>query len=57
MWTEADGKRGPDEKWLIEHILTPQLREDFQPPKRFSDNGAVVQIASCENLYKIFERC
>ncbi|XXQ38437.1 DNA mismatch repair protein S5 domain-containing protein [Plasmodiophora brassicae] len=47
----------PTLQWTIEHILFPAMRQAFSPPERHMSNGAVVQIASCENLYRIFERC
>jgi DNA mismatch repair protein MLH1 len=40
----------------MEHTIFRSMR-NFLPPRRLSNNGAVVQIACLENLYKIFERC
>jgi len=44
-------------EWVIQHIIFPHLRKNFFPPKGFSNDGTIIQIAQLENLYKIFERC
>ncbi|KAJ7964619.1 DNA mismatch repair protein MLH1 [Quillaja saponaria] len=41
----------------IQHVLFPPLRLFFKPPTGMATNGTFVQVASLENLYKIFERC
>ena len=33
------------------------MRRSYEPPNSHASNGAVVQLASTEQLYKIFERC
>lgn len=45
--------------WTTAHIFFPLLRHRsvFTPPRSASADGTVTQIASLENLYKIFERC
>uniref|UniRef100_A0A6A7G6Y7 DNA mismatch repair protein Mlh1 isoform X2 n=1 Tax=Hirondellea gigas TaxID=1518452 RepID=A0A6A7G6Y7_9CRUS len=60
----ADDKSSKKEKkpslqWIIQNILFPKFRNnlEFSPPRLFANNGAVVEIAALENLYKIFERC
>ncbi|KAJ8709702.1 hypothetical protein PYW08_009706 [Mythimna loreyi] len=45
------------EQWRQEHILFPAIRRNFLPPTSFVHNGAVLQIASLNDLYKVFERC
>lgn len=50
-------KKSPSLRWVVQHTLFPVMRTDFSPPKRFANDGSVVQIACLENLYKIFERC
>jgi DNA mismatch repair protein MLH1 len=40
----------------MEHVIFRAMRH-LQPARRLTNNGAVVQIACLENLYKIFERC
>jgi len=44
-------------KTIIEQSLFPTLRLSFIPPKHFAHDGTITQVASLENLYKIFERC
>jgi DNA mismatch repair protein MLH1 len=42
----------------IEHILFSAMRgAEFRPPKTLASDGAVRQIASIDQLYKVFERC
>ena len=45
------------EAWTIQHVLLPAMRRSYEPPTLHATNGAVVQVASTEQLYKIFERC
>ncbi|KAF7286678.1 hypothetical protein GWI33_004702 [Rhynchophorus ferrugineus] len=52
-----DNVFGKSWKWVTEHILYPAIKEYFLPPKHFSDNGGVLEIANLPNLYKVFERC
>uniref|UniRef100_A0A671LI77 DNA mismatch repair protein MLH1 n=1 Tax=Sinocyclocheilus anshuiensis TaxID=1608454 RepID=A0A671LI77_9TELE len=42
---------------FVEHVLFKALRTLFSPPKHFSEDGSVLQIASLPELYKVFERC
>uniref|UniRef100_A0A672P7N0 DNA mismatch repair protein MLH1 n=1 Tax=Sinocyclocheilus grahami TaxID=75366 RepID=A0A672P7N0_SINGR len=44
-------------QWKVEHALFKALRTLFSPPKHFSEDGSVLQIASLPELYKVFERC
>ncbi|KAK5638973.1 hypothetical protein RI129_013268 [Pyrocoelia pectoralis] len=44
-------------KWIIEHVFYPAIKESFLPPKSFTENAAVLQIADLPHLYKVFERC
>ncbi|XP_051508036.1 DNA mismatch repair protein Mlh1 [Myxocyprinus asiaticus] len=44
-------------QWKVEHIIFKALRTLFSPPKHFSEDGSVLQIASLPELYKVFERC
>lgn len=42
----------------IEHIYFPALKlYSFYPPRIFSADETIVQIASLDKLYKVFERC
>lgn len=44
-------------QWKVEHVLFKAFRSLFSPPKHFSEDGSVLQIASLPDLYKVFERC
>ncbi|KAJ8917366.1 hypothetical protein NQ315_002390 [Exocentrus adspersus] len=54
--TEA-GEEGKDWKWVTEHVVYPAVKDFFIPPKSFTENAAILEIASLPNLYKVFERC
>nr|XP_020453661.1 DNA mismatch repair protein Mlh1 [Monopterus albus] len=43
--------------WKVEHIIFKAFRTLFSPPKHFSEDGTVLQIANLPDLYKVFERC
>ncbi|KAL0964219.1 hypothetical protein UPYG_G00321000 [Umbra pygmaea] len=43
--------------WKVEHLLFKAFRSLFSPPKHFSEDGSVLQIANLPDLYKVFERC
>uniref|UniRef100_A0A674AS93 MutL homolog 1, colon cancer, nonpolyposis type 2 (E. coli) n=1 Tax=Salmo trutta TaxID=8032 RepID=A0A674AS93_SALTR len=44
-------------RWKVEHLLFKAFRSLFSPPKHFSEDGSVLQIANLPDLYKVFERC
>uniref|UniRef100_A0AAY5K7M1 DNA mismatch repair protein Mlh1 C-terminal domain-containing protein n=1 Tax=Esox lucius TaxID=8010 RepID=A0AAY5K7M1_ESOLU len=44
-------------RWKVEHILFKAFRSLFIPPKHFSEDGSILQIANLPDLYKVFERC
>jgi len=45
-------------RWTIEHVLLPAFKSfEFFPPKEWSNDGTIVNIAQLETLYKVFERC
>lgn len=46
-----------DSKHMIEHVLYPAIKESLLPPKYFSHDSTILQVASLPNLYKVFERC
>ena len=61
-WTRSSGiATRESRRWDIEHRICPALKsmgsEGFVPPKVIADDGTVIQIASLEKLYRIFERC
>ena len=35
----------------------PALRQHLRPPLEFAENNTVLQVASLEQLYRVFERC
>ncbi|XP_047208530.1 DNA mismatch repair protein Mlh1 [Girardinichthys multiradiatus] len=51
---DADGNSW---RWKVEHVLFKAFRTLFSPPKDFSEDGTVLQIANLPDLYKVFERC
>ncbi|KAK9869246.1 hypothetical protein WA026_002996 [Henosepilachna vigintioctopunctata] len=46
-----------DWKWIVEHVVYPGIKDYFIPPKDFTNNAAILEIANLPNLYKVFERC
>uniref|UniRef100_A0AAQ4NQ76 DNA mismatch repair protein Mlh1 C-terminal domain-containing protein n=1 Tax=Gasterosteus aculeatus aculeatus TaxID=481459 RepID=A0AAQ4NQ76_GASAC len=44
-------------RWKLEHVICKALRSLLSPPKSFSEDGTVLQIANLPDLYKVFERC
>ncbi|KAK5578395.1 hypothetical protein RB653_008065 [Dictyostelium firmibasis] len=48
---KKDGK-----EWVIQHLIFPAFRK-LSPPKKFANDGSVIQITTLDNLYKVFERC
>lgn len=56
-YAEIDGNEENNSNWIIEHVFYPTIKEYFLPPKSFTENAAVLQIADLPSLYKVFERC
>ncbi|XP_011601203.1 DNA mismatch repair protein Mlh1 isoform X1 [Takifugu rubripes] len=59
-----DGEPGEEQetevtswRWKVEHVIFKAFRMLFSPPKKFSEDGTVLQIANLPDLYKVFERC
>ncbi|KAG7190341.1 hypothetical protein KM043_006454 [Ampulex compressa] len=46
-----------DWKYVTEHVLYPAIKESLLPPKHFTHDSTVLQIANLPDLYKVFERC
>ncbi|XP_074055202.1 DNA mismatch repair protein Mlh1 isoform X2 [Macrotis lagotis] len=44
-------------KWTVEHVLYKAFRCHLFPPRHFSEDGSVLQLANLPDLYKVFERC
>ncbi|KAJ8334573.1 hypothetical protein SKAU_G00402120 [Synaphobranchus kaupii] len=54
---EEPGSSGSSWRWNVEHLLFKAFRTLFSPPKHFTEDGSVLQIANLPDLYKVFERC
>lgn len=46
-----------DWKYITEHVLYSAIKESLLPPKHFTHDSTILQIASLPDLYKVFERC
>ncbi|XP_061442771.1 DNA mismatch repair protein Mlh1 [Rhineura floridana] len=44
-------------KWTVEHVLYKAFRIYLLPPKNFTEDGNILQLANLPDLYKVFERC
>nr|XP_006124074.1 DNA mismatch repair protein Mlh1 isoform X1 [Pelodiscus sinensis] len=44
-------------KWTVEHIIYKAFRTHLLPPKHFTEDGNILQLANLPDLYKVFERC
>ncbi|XP_054847024.1 DNA mismatch repair protein Mlh1 isoform X2 [Eublepharis macularius] len=56
---QAD-KLGPNMhswKWTVEHVLYKAFKAYLLPPKNFTEDGNILQLANLPDLYKVFERC
>ncbi|XP_035387173.1 DNA mismatch repair protein Mlh1 [Electrophorus electricus] len=59
---ETEAAAGPLEaepswQWKVEHVLFKAFRSLLSPPKHYSEDGSLLQIANLPDLYKVFERC
>ncbi|KAL6101343.1 mlh1 [Pungitius sinensis] len=54
---EEQDAEGNSWRWKVEHVIFKALRSLLSPPKSFSEDGTVLQIANLPDLYKVFERC
>ncbi|KAM5280434.1 DNA mismatch repair protein Mlh1 isoform 3-T3 [Ctenodactylus gundi] len=55
--SEAPGSATNPWKWTVEHIIYKAFRSHLLPPKHFTEDGNVLQLANLPDLYKVFERC
>ncbi|XP_012882559.1 PREDICTED: DNA mismatch repair protein Mlh1 isoform X2 [Dipodomys ordii] len=55
--SEVPGSIPKSWKWTVEHIVYKALRSHLLPPKHFTEDGNVLQLANLPDLYKVFERC
>ncbi|NWU72739.1 MLH1 protein, partial [Pterocles burchelli] len=44
-------------RWTVEHVLYKAFRTHLLPPKHFTEDGNILQLANLPDLYKVFERC
>ncbi|XP_073079735.1 DNA mismatch repair protein Mlh1 isoform X1 [Manis javanica] len=44
-------------KWTVEHVVYKAFRSYLLPPKHFTEDGNILQLANLPDLYKVFERC
>ncbi|NXU49726.1 MLH1 protein, partial [Turnix velox] len=54
---EDSDSGSPSWKWTVEHVLYKAFRSHLLPPKHFSEDGNILQLANLPDLYKVFERC
>ncbi|XP_003473519.1 DNA mismatch repair protein Mlh1 isoform X1 [Cavia porcellus] len=55
--SEVSGSTPNPWKWTVEHIVYKAFRSHLMPPKHFTEDGNVLQLANLPDLYKVFERC
>ncbi|XP_048204616.1 DNA mismatch repair protein Mlh1 isoform X1 [Perognathus longimembris pacificus] len=55
--SEVPGSIPKSWKWTVEHVVYKALRSHLLPPKHFTEDGNVLQLANLPDLYKVFERC
>ncbi|XP_044744859.1 DNA mismatch repair protein Mlh1 [Coccinella septempunctata] len=46
-----------DWQWVVQQVVYPAIKDFFIPPKEFTENAAILEIANLPSLYKVFERC
>lgn len=44
-------------KWTVEHVVYKAFRSHLLPPKHFTEDGNILQLANLPDLYRVFERC
>ncbi|XP_014701268.1 DNA mismatch repair protein Mlh1 isoform X2 [Equus asinus] len=55
--SEVPGATRNPWKWTVEHIVYKAFRSHLLPPKHFTEDGNILQLANLPDLYKVFERC
>ena len=48
---------GSSPEWVTRHVMFPAMRMFLAPSQKLVTDGTVIQIASLESLYRVFERC
>ncbi|PRP82276.1 hypothetical protein PROFUN_06288 [Planoprotostelium fungivorum] len=46
-----------EEEKVVENVLYPAIKSVLKPTEELIENRSILQIASMEKLYKVFERC
>ncbi|KAI5711781.1 hypothetical protein M8J76_014772 [Diaphorina citri] len=48
-----------EKQWYrtVEHTLVPLMKSQYQPSEKIVERACLLEIASLNNLYKVFERC
>lgn len=55
--SKAAGSSANSWKWTVEHVVYKAFRSHLLPPKHFTEDGNILQLANLPDLYKVFERC
>ncbi|XP_062071968.1 DNA mismatch repair protein Mlh1 isoform X2 [Lepus europaeus] len=55
--SKAPGSSANSWKWTVEHVVYKAFRSHLLPPKHFTEDGNILQLANLPDLYKVFERC
>lgn len=55
--SEAPGSTPNPWKWTVEHVIYKAFRSYLLPPRCFTEDGNILQLANLPDLYKVFERC
>ncbi|XP_004614636.2 DNA mismatch repair protein Mlh1 [Sorex araneus] len=57
LQNEVPGSTTDAWKWAVEHVVYKAFRSHLLPPKHFTEDGTILQLANLPDLYKVFERC
>ncbi|XP_054718998.1 DNA mismatch repair protein Mlh1-like [Uloborus diversus] len=55
--SKCEENKKPSWQWTIEHAVYAAIKSHLKPPRRFSTDSSILQIANLPDLYKVFERC
>ncbi|XP_069929060.1 DNA mismatch repair protein Mlh1 isoform X4 [Oryctolagus cuniculus] len=55
--SKAAGSSVNSWKWTVEHVVYKAFRSHLLPPKHFTEDGNILQLANLPDLYRVFERC
>ncbi|XP_045859782.1 DNA mismatch repair protein Mlh1 isoform X2 [Meles meles] len=54
---EVSGSSANPWKRTVEHVVYKAFRSHLLPPRHFTEDGNILQLANLPDLYKVFERC